>query len=183
MGIFPLAETYQTMSFLPLYLFSHLAECCVTHLQKRRHPMPSPVTEIPAADSHVARAHFEAMLSFETDCWDTHEALKSGASDFALIDVRSPAMFAAGHIPGAVNIPHGKITASRMAEFAAGVTFIVYCAGPHCNGANKGAIRLARLGLPVKMMIGGITGWLDEGFALTQTGDRVARQGQMSPVG
>ena len=36
----------------------------------------------------------------------------------------------------------------------------------HCNGANKAALRLARLGLPVKMMIGGITGWLDEGFSL-----------------
>jgi hypothetical protein len=40
------------------------------------------------------------------------------------------------------------------------------CAGPHCNGANKAAVRLAHLGLPVKMMIGGITGWLDEGFKL-----------------
>ena len=29
-------------------------------------------------------------------------------------------------------------------EFAQGVTFVVYCAGPHCNGANKAAIRLAR---------------------------------------
>ena len=38
---------------------------------------------------------------------------------------------------------------------------------PHCNGANKAALRLARLGLPVKMMIGGVTGWIDEGFALT----------------
>ena len=28
------------------------------------------------------------------------------------------------------------------------------------------ALRLAWLGLPVKMMIGGITGWLDEGFSL-----------------
>ena len=44
--------------------------------------------------------------------------------------------------------------------------FVVYCAGPHCNGAHRGAIRLAGLGRPVKIMIGGITGWLDEGFAL-----------------
>ncbi|MDH5356861.1 MAG: rhodanese-like domain-containing protein, partial [Gammaproteobacteria bacterium] len=44
--------------------------------------------------------------------------------------------------------------------------FVVYCAGPHCNGANRAAIRLAKLGLPVKLMIGGITGWLNEGFTL-----------------
>ena len=58
------------------------------------------------------------------------------------------------------------MTASRIAEFPKGKLFVVYCAGPHCNGANKAALRLARLGLPVKMMIGGITGWLDEGFPL-----------------
>ena len=43
---------------------------------------------------------------------------------------------------------------------------VVYCAGPHCNGANRAAVRLAELGRPVKEMIGGITGWQDEGFEL-----------------
>jgi rhodanese-related sulfurtransferase len=47
--------------------------------------------------------------------------------------------------------------------------FVVCCAGPHCDGARRAAVRLARLGRPVKLMPGGITGWLDEGFAL-QTG-------------
>ena len=31
---------------------------------------------------------------------------------------------------------------------------------------RKAAIRLAKLGRPVKKMIGGVTGWLDEGFTL-----------------
>jgi rhodanese-related sulfurtransferase len=38
--------------------------------------------------------------------------------------------------------------------------------GPHCNGANRAAVRLAELGRPVKEMTGGITGWQDEGFEL-----------------
>ena len=59
------------------------------------------------------------------------------------------------------------MTASKMSEYLKEKTFVVYCAGPHCNGANKAAVRLARLGLPVKMMIGGVTGWIDEGFSLT----------------
>lgn len=128
--------------------------------------MPSPVAAVPAAPSHIALAHFEARLTFEADCWDTHESLLSGAGDFVLLDVRSPQLYAEGHVPGAVNLPHGKITARKMAEWPAGTLFVTYCAGPHCNGANKAAVRLARLGLPVKEMIGGITGWLDEGFAL-----------------
>jgi rhodanese-related sulfurtransferase len=107
------------------------------------------------------------MLRFETDCWDVHESLKSHAPDFILVDVRGPSSFAKGHVQGAINIPHGKMTASKMSDYPKEKTFVVYCAGPHCNGANKAAVRLARLGLPVKMMIGGVAGWIDEGFSLT----------------
>lgn len=130
--------------------------------------MPSIVAGIPAAPPAAALAHFEAMLTHETDCWDVHESLARGATDFLLVDVRGPEHFARGHVPGAVNIPHGKLVASRLAQYPAELLFVVYCAGPHCNGANRAAVRLARLGRPVKMMIGGITGWLDEGFALAE---------------
>lgn len=127
---------------------------------------PSAVADTPAAASTVALQHFAARLTFETDCWDTQEALSEGAADFVLLDVRSPALYESGHVPGAINLPHGRITARRMADWPEATLFVVYCAGPHCNGANKAALRLARLGCPVKEMIGGITGWLDEGFAL-----------------
>jgi rhodanese-related sulfurtransferase len=130
--------------------------------------MPSRVTVPLAADSAAAVHHFETAFSFETDCWDVHDALSRAAADFVLIDVRAPQAFARGHVPGAVNIPHAKIIASRMASYAPGTLFVVYCAGPHCNGAQRGALALARLGLPVKLMIGGMTGWLDEGFRIEQ---------------
>lgn len=134
--------------------------------------MPTAVSNVKAAASAQALAHFEARLSFETDCWDTHEALTSGAPDFVLLDVRSPALYAEGHIPGAINLPHGKIIARRMGVWPDDTLFVVYCAGPHCNGACKAAVRLARLGRPVKEMIGGIEGWRDEKFDLV-TGDAV----------
>ena len=129
--------------------------------------MPTPVTETPAASATEALKHFQDMLSFETDCWDVNESLKSPTPDFILVDVRGPQSFAKGHVGGAINIPHGKMTASRMGDYPKDKVFVVYCAGPHCNGANKAAVRLARLGLPVKMMIGGVTGWLEEGFHLS----------------
>ena len=124
------------------------------------------VTSIPAADATAALAHFEALLAFETDCWDVHQDLTTGRAAFALLDVRSPDLFAAGHVPGAVNLPHRRITERNLGAYPADTTFVVYCAGPHCNGADKAAVRLAGLGRPVKEMIGGITGWLDEGFTL-----------------
>lgn len=125
----------------------------------------SAVTQIPPAPSAEAVQHFAAEFRFETDCWDVHDAL-SKSPDFVLLDVRSPALFAKGHVPGAVNIPHGKIVESTLTRWPADTMFVTYCAGPHCNGAARGALRLARLGRPVKIMAGGVTGWLDEGFAL-----------------
>lgn len=127
--------------------------------------MKSAVTEISAAPSDIARQHFAAEFTFESDCWDVHDALSRGA-DFVLLDVRSPQMFAKGHVPGALNLPHGKIVRSKLATWPDDTLFVTYCAGPHCNGAARGALRLAELGRPVKIMAGGITGWLDEGFEL-----------------
>jgi rhodanese-related sulfurtransferase len=121
---------------------------------------------VPPAPSAEALAHFEVALQFETDCWDVHFSMTKQQPDFVLLDVRSPEMYARGHVPGAIHLPHGKIIASKLANFSANTKFVVYCAGPHCNGAHRGAIRLAQLGRPVKIMIGGITGWIDEGFAL-----------------
>jgi rhodanese-related sulfurtransferase len=127
----------------------------------------STVTEIAPAESAEALAHFSAGFRFETDCWDVHAALAGGAPDFVLVDARSPDAFAAGHVGGAINVPHRKIVAGYMdSRWAPATVFVVYCAGPHCNGAQRAAARLAGLGRPVKLMIGGITGWLDEGFTL-----------------
>jgi rhodanese-related sulfurtransferase len=135
--------------------------------------MPSIVTAVPAADSSRALKHFESAFGFETDCWDVHHALSEGA-DFVLLDVRSPELFARGHVPQAVNIPHGKLIGSRLERYPAQTTFVVYCAGPHCNGAHRGAIRLARLGRPVKLMIGGMSGWREEGFEIESGPGRAA---------
>jgi rhodanese-related sulfurtransferase len=124
------------------------------------------VTDIPAAEPAAALAHFQALLAFETDCWDVHQAFGAGHEGFVVLDVRDAESFAAGHVPGAVHLPHRRINERNLAAFAPDVLFVVYCAGPHCNGADRAAVALARLGRRVKKMIGGVTGWKDEGFAL-----------------
>lgn len=133
--------------------------------------LPSPIArvcETPAAAPADAAAHFERLLSFETDCWDVNDSLSKGPGSFVLLDVRAPEAFAAGHLPGAINLPHARLIERNLERYPAATLFVVYCAGPHCNGADRAALRLARLGRPVKKMIGGVTGWLDEGFALTR---------------
>jgi rhodanese-related sulfurtransferase len=128
--------------------------------------MPNNVTSIAAAPSRDALAHFERLFRFETDCWDVHDALSTGQPGFVLLDVRGPESFRKGHIAGAIGLPHGRITATRMATWSPQTLFVVYCAGPHCNGAARAALRLSALECPVKIMTGGVTGWLDEGFPL-----------------
>lgn len=124
------------------------------------------VTDIPAASPEEAASHFMHRLSVETDCADVHHALNHNEKDFVLLHVvGSPDAFARRHLPGAIHLPHNTITPERMAEWPANTLFVVYCAGPHCNGADFAALKLARLGLAVKIMIGGITGWQDEGFS------------------
>ena len=126
----------------------------------------SAVSEIPAAPSAAAAAHFAARLSLETDCADVAAAMRAGEVDFVLLHVvGSPEAYARRHVPGALHLRHADMTAERMSAWPADTLFVVYCAGPHCNGADRAALKLARLGRPVKLMIGGITGWEDEGLA------------------
>jgi rhodanese-related sulfurtransferase len=128
----------------------------------------SDVTGIPAAAPSESALYFERLLSFETDCWDVHSALAAGDPGFVLLDVRGPESFAAGHVPGAVNLPHRRISERILAQFPSDTLFVVYCGGPHCNGADKATVRIARLGRAVKKMIGGVEGWKDEGFELAE---------------
>lgn len=124
------------------------------------------VTEFPVAEPQEAVAHFLRRLSVETDCADVHHALSQGQQDFVLLHVvGQSAQFARRHLPGAIHLPWSQMSAEKMAEWPQETLFVVYCAGPHCNGADRAALKLARLGLPVKIMIGGITGWEDEGYA------------------
>ncbi|MBB3607860.1 rhodanese-like domain-containing protein [Rhizobium sp. BK602] len=130
--------------------------------------MPSRVSEVPAALPAVVAEYYAQKLAFETDCSDVQLSMTAGTVDFVLLDVRGPALFEQKHIPGATNLPHGKITARKMAEWSDDTLFVVYCAGPHCNGTDKAALRLASLGKRVKVMIGGMAGWADEGFTFVE---------------
>ena len=118
------------------------------------------------ADPRTALEHYERLLSLETDCWDVHAAISGGRHEFVLLDVRDPESFASGHLPAARNLPHGKINERNLAGFPEDTLFVVYCSGTHCNGADRAAVRLARLGRKVKKMIGGVEGWKNEGFDL-----------------
>ncbi|WP_054681028.1 rhodanese-like domain-containing protein [Microbacterium sp. No. 7] len=114
-----------------------------------------------SADALVA--HFSAKLEHETDPSDVAAARAAGER-FTLVDVRSAAAFAQGHLPGALHIPHAEIPERAVAEVPAELPVVVYCWGPGCNGSTRGALEFARLGYRVKEMIGGYEYWVREGL-------------------
>ena len=66
-------------------------------------------------------------------------ALGAGA---AIVDVRSPAEFAGGHVRGAVNIPVGELGA-RLAEVPVDRLVVVYCASGIRSAQGARVLRLA----------------------------------------
>lgn len=125
----------------------------------------SVVTEITPASASDAAAWFRHKLTLETDCADVYSAMRAGETDFVLLHVvGSEETFTRRHLPGALHLPHRQIDEARMTQWPQETLFVVYCAGPHCNGADVAAMKLALLGRPVKMMLGGLTGWEDEGL-------------------
>ena len=127
--------------------------------------MSSVPLQHPPAEASQAARHFESLVHLETDCWDVHEALLAGEQDFALLDVRDAEAFALGHVPTAVNLKQSDIEA-YIGNLTDRRPLIVYCTGPHCNGADKAAARIAATGHPVKKMIGGMWGWRETGLAV-----------------
>lgn len=69
-----------------------------------------------AADAPVTLVSQEVLLERQA---------KSDATVFVL-DVRTPAEFAAGHVPDAVNIPHDQV-AERLADVPKDKDVVVYC--------------------------------------------------------
>ena len=111
----------------------------------------------------AAIAHFSAKLAFETDVSDVHIAIEKKHA-VTVVDTRTLESWTAGHIPGAVHLPTGKIRHRAEGLIPRDKPVIVYCWGPGCNGATKAALAFAELGYDVKEMIGGFEYWAREGF-------------------
>jgi rhodanese-related sulfurtransferase/DNA-binding transcriptional ArsR family regulator len=85
--------------------------------------------------------------------------------EVVVLDVRPAAEFAAGHILGAINIPHDQL-AARLAELPAERDVIAYCRGRYCVYAPE-AVRLLRgQGHHARPLIDGLTEWRSAGLPI-----------------
>lgn len=131
----------------------------------------------------TALAHFLAKLAYEIDVSDVAAALDTGDAGFVLVDSRGEPAWAQGRIPGAVHLPTAEIADRAAVVVPAGTAVVTYCWGPGCNGATRAAVEFARLGYPVRELIGGFEYWSREGFPVaTDEGTRPGRPDALTTV-
>jgi len=80
-----------------------------------------------------------------------------------VLDVRPPEEYAAGHVPGAVNIPLSELE-QRLEELGKDQEIVAYCRGPHCVLAFDAVARLREKGLKARRLEDGYPEWQAEGL-------------------
>ncbi|WP_243740029.1 rhodanese-like domain-containing protein [Aureibacillus halotolerans] len=119
----------------------------------------SQVSYVPFADPKLTNQHYSNRLAVETDVSDVQHDLEHGVENFVLLDVRSKQHYDECHAKGAIHLSYHEMNEATLAPYGKDTLFVVYCWGPQCNAATKGAARLSELGFKVKEMLGGIEYW------------------------
>ena len=75
-----------------------------------------------------------------------------------VLDVRPPEEYAAGHVPGAVNIPVHELE-KRLAELPKRREVVAYCRGPYCLMSYDAVALLRKKGLKARRLEDGLPEW------------------------
>lgn len=80
-----------------------------------------------------------------------------------VLDVRPSDEFAAGHLPGAINIPLSELE-TRLAELDPGHEIVAYCRGPWCVLSFEAVAALRERGFRVRRLEDGLPEWRAAGL-------------------
>ncbi len=99
------------------------------------------------------------------------QALLAADSQTTLIEALPPEYYQAGHLPGAINIPHDQIAAQAATLLPEKDTaVVVYCASASCSNSRQAAQTLRALGYDrVFEYTDGKQDWQDAGLPLETT--------------
>jgi rhodanese-related sulfurtransferase/predicted transcriptional regulator len=87
-----------------------------------------------------------------------------------VLDVRPPEEFAAGHVPGAVNVPLSELEA-HLQELDPNQEVVAYCRGPHCVLAYDAVAKLRERGLKAWRLQDGFPEWKHAGLPVEVDAD------------
>lgn len=79
-----------------------------------------------------------------------------------VLDVRPPEEYAAGHIPGAINVPLGELR-GRLHELPRDREIVAYCRGPYCLLAFDAVAELRNWGRKARRLEDGFPEWRSAG--------------------
>lgn len=80
-----------------------------------------------------------------------------------VLDVRPPEEFAAGHLPGAVNVPLAELE-KRFRQLPMGKEIVAYCRGPFCVLAFEAVAKLRKHGFKARRLDQGYPEWKAAGL-------------------
>jgi rhodanese-related sulfurtransferase len=83
--------------------------------------------------------------------------------DVIVLDVRPAPEFAAGHIPGARNVPISDLQ-QRLRQIPANTQVVAYCRGPYCAYADDAVRLLRRRGRDALRLEDGFPEWARAGL-------------------
>jgi rhodanese-related sulfurtransferase/DNA-binding transcriptional ArsR family regulator len=89
--------------------------------------------------------------------------LKAGS--VILVDVRPTEEYVAGHIPGAISIPHDELE-GRLRELPKDREVVAYCRGPYCVFADQVVATLKEKRRKARRLEGGLPQWKNAGLAV-----------------
>jgi len=80
-----------------------------------------------------------------------------------VIDVRPVEEYAAGHLPGAINIPPDELE-DRLKSLETGQDVVAYCRGPHCVFSYEAVEKLRLNGVNASRLEDGFPEWKSAGY-------------------
>jgi rhodanese-related sulfurtransferase len=112
--------------------------------------------------TELAVKFFEAKLAFETGPVGLNQWINN-KEKVQVIDLRTPELYAKGHIPTAVNVSYDELEqyASKLDKE---VNTVVYCYDITCHLSAKAALLLAKKGQRVQELLGGYQSWTEKQY-------------------
>lgn len=135
------------------------------------------VSELLGAMEHIAERQFAEVDRIVRSYLTAKDGLepvsradlrkRAARGDVTVLDVRPPEEYAAGHVPGALNVPVRELEA-QLGKLPRAQEIVAYCRGPYCVLAFEAVARLRARGFRARRLEDGFPEWRSAGLPVEQ---------------